>query len=104
MADIDWDALSLKELKDIQKKAAKAIETFESRKKQEALSALEKKASELGFSLKDLLGKATTKATKSTPKYAHPANPDLTWTGRGRQPQWIKDGLKAGKKLEDFAI
>lgn len=104
MADIDWDALSLKELKGIQKKATKAIESFEDRKKQEALNALEAKAAELGFSLKNLVGKKGAKATKSLPKYAHPENPAVTWTGRGRQPQWIKDGLKVGKSLEDFAI
>jgi DNA-binding protein H-NS len=38
------------------------------------------------------------------PKYRNPANPKQTWTGRGRQPGWIKDGLAKGKKLADFAI
>ncbi|MEO0486254.1 MAG: H-NS histone family protein [Pseudomonadota bacterium] len=104
MVAIDWDALTLKELKDIQKKVAQAIDSFEDRKKQEALTALEAKAAEMGFTLKELLGKAPSKATKSPPKYAHPENPALTWTGRGRQPRWIKDGLNSGKSLEDFAI
>jgi DNA-binding protein H-NS len=27
-----------------------------------------------------------------------------TWSGRGRKPGWIEEGLKAGKKLDDFLI
>ncbi|MEM6409253.1 MAG: H-NS histone family protein [Pseudomonadota bacterium] len=104
MADIDWNALTLAELKSIEKKAAKAIESFEARKKQEALAALEARATEMGYSLKGLLGATGTKPTKSPPKHMHPENPSLTWTGRGRQPKWIKEGLSAGKSLEDFAI
>ena len=44
MTDIKWDMLSLDELKDIQKKAAKAIASFEARKRKEALAAVEAKA------------------------------------------------------------
>jgi hypothetical protein len=27
-----------------------------------------------------------------------------TWAGRGAQPVWLREKLKAGAKLEDFAI
>jgi DNA-binding protein H-NS len=27
-----------------------------------------------------------------------------TWAGRGAQPIWLRDKLKAGAKLEDFAV
>ncbi len=27
-----------------------------------------------------------------------------TWGGRGKRPQWLRDALAAGKKLEDFAV
>jgi DNA-binding protein H-NS len=34
--------------------------------------------------------KATTgTARKVAPKYRDPANPNNTWTGRGRMPQWV---------------
>lgn len=104
MTDINWDALSLDELKDIQKKAAKAIASFEARKRKEALAAVEAKAAELGFSLSELTGGAKTKGTKSAPKYCHPENPAMTWTGKGRQPNWEKDALTNGKPLEDLLI
>jgi len=27
-----------------------------------------------------------------------------TWAGRGAQPRWLREKLKAGAKLEDFAV
>src|SRR6516225_5092633 len=27
-----------------------------------------------------------------------------TWAGRGAQPVWLRESLKAGAKLEDFAV
>jgi len=27
-----------------------------------------------------------------------------TWVGRGPRPQWLRDALAAGKRLEDFAV
>lgn len=42
---------------------------------------------------------AATKSTRKTagvtrkvaPKYRDPANPDNTWTGRGRMPKWVAE-------------
>lgn len=104
MKDIDWDALSLDELKDIQKKATKAIESFKARKRKEALAAVQAKAAEMGFSLSELTSGFKTKSTKSAPKYCHPENPAKTWTGKGRQPNWVKDALANGKTLADMLI
>lgn len=27
-----------------------------------------------------------------------------SWVGRGRRPQWLRDALAAGRKLEDFKV
>ncbi|WP_299297217.1 H-NS histone family protein [uncultured Tateyamaria sp.] len=104
MTEINWDAFSLDELRNIQKTATKAIESFEARKRNEALAAVEARAAELGFSLSELTGGAKAKGIKSTPKYCHLENPAKTWTGRGRQPSWVKDALANGKSLEDLRI
>jgi len=37
-------------------------------------------------------------------KYQNPKNPDETWSGRGKQPRWVKVQLRAGKKLDDMLI
>lgn len=104
MADINWDELSLDELKDIQKKAAKAIGGFKARRCKQALAAAEMAAAELGFSLGELTIGAKRKVAKTAPKYRNPENPAKTWTGRGRQPVWFKEALASGKTPTDLLI
>jgi len=41
---------------------------------------------------------------KVLPKYQNPKNPTQKWSGRGKQPDWVRAQLKAGKKLEHFRI
>ena len=102
MPEIDLDGLSLKELKQLQKQVAKAISTFEDRKKKEALAALEAKAAEMGFCLSDL---TTGKGGKiSAPKYQNPDDPTQTWTGRGRKPGWFAQALERGTSPEEMLI
>jgi DNA-binding protein H-NS len=96
--------MSLEELKSLQKDVTKAIDTFKERQRLEAIAALEAKANEMGFSLSELAGATRKGASLGVPKYVHPENPSLTWTGRGRQPNWIKEGLASGKTLDDFLI
>jgi DNA-binding protein H-NS len=106
MNNTDLYALSLAELKALQKDVAKAIAEFSDRKKTEAMQALEAHAKELGFSLAELTGAKRTRKS-SGPKaamYRHPENAEITWSGRGRQPGWIKSALEAGKSLETMAI
>lgn len=74
-----------------------------------AREELETRARELGFSAADLFGSNATSNPKSAkkpsePKYSHPENPEKTWTGRGRQPDWIKSHLDNGKSLDDLLI
>ena len=103
--DIDLSELSLKELKALSAKVEKAIETYGERQKREAVAELEAKARELGFSLSELVEAAPKKARAAVqPKYAHPENPSLTWSGRGRQPQWFRDAIDAGRTSADLAI
>ena len=102
---IDLNNLSLKELKDLQAQVAKAISSFEDRKKKLALAELEEKARELGFSLAELTGAVVTrKRSPAMAKYANPADASDTWSGRGRKPRWFDAALKAGKRPEDMAL
>ena|SRR5690348_12979274 len=38
------------------------------------------------------------------PKYQNPENPTEKWSGRGKQPRWVRAQLNAGKKLDHFLI
>ena len=105
MADYILEALSLGELKKMQKDVAKAISTFEDRQKAEARAKVEAFARDLGFSLAELVGTEMKTTRAAAPaKYRHPENPALTWSGRGRKPQWFVDALAAGKTARDLAI
>jgi DNA-binding protein H-NS len=100
---MELNAMTLPELKQLKKGVDKAIQTFEDRQKQAALTELEKKAADLGFSLSDLMGTGKVKKV-SPPKYCNPADPSQTWTGRGRTPQWMKDLEAAGGSRESALI
>lgn len=102
---INLDSLTFKELKELQSQVAKAISSFEDRKKKEALAEIEEFARTKGFSLAELTGVTLTrKRAPATAKYANPANASDTWSGRGRKPRWFEAALKAGQRPEDLSI
>ena len=105
MAEFDVETLSLKELKSLQKDLAKAISTYEDRQKSDARTKLEIIAKEMGYSLADLIG-IEMKPTRApaAAKYRHPENSALTWSGRGRKPQWFADHINAGNDPSDLAV
>lgn len=42
--------------------------------------------------------------TPAQPRYRNPENPEQTWTGRGKQPEWLYQQIATGKNLDDFLI
>jgi DNA-binding protein H-NS len=74
MADYDLEALSLGELKKMQKDVAKAISSYQDRQKAEARAKVEALARDLGYSLAELVSAGT--------KW-HPENSALSWSGPG---------------------
>ena len=101
---IDLENMSLKELRDLHKAIGRQIDGYEAKQKDKAKAAVQQAAEEHGFSLKELLG--TGKSVKATvaAKYANPEDASATWTGRGRQPLWVRGHLDAGGSLDDLLI
>lgn len=105
MSEYKLDSMSIIELKQLQKDLNKAISTFEERQKAEARSKVEALAKDFGFSLSELLSSDKKGGrTPAVPKYQHPENLALTWSGRGRKPQWFNEAIASGKNPEDLAI
>ena len=102
--NLDLDKMTLKDLRDLRARLDRAINSYEDRKRREALAAIEEAAREHGFNLADLTGAKPRRAGTVAPKYANPADPTMTWTGRGRKPRWVQDNLKGGKQLDDLLI
>ena len=38
------------------------------------------------------------------PRFRNPDDPTQTWSGRGKQPEWIRKQLELGRKLEELTI
>jgi DNA-binding protein H-NS len=54
--------------------------------------------------LQELLEGAPKGKAPAAPKYRHPENPELTWSGRGRKPKWFVAALEQGKTPEEMLI
>jgi DNA-binding protein H-NS len=78
----------------------------------EAIKAYGLTASDLGLAgRRGPKPQAGAKAARKAPgrrKAARPAKyrdeSGNTWGGRGPRPQWLRDAIAGGKKLEDFAV
>lgn len=112
--NIDLKTMTRKELEKLKSQVEKAIEKLAEKDKKAAIAAAEKAVAAHGFTLADITGEAapvkkTRKKnagpkTASAAKYKNPSDPSQTWTGKGRQPQWFKDALAAGKAPEALEI
>jgi DNA-binding protein H-NS len=102
---LDLENMDMEELKQLRKDVEKAIHTYEQRQKADAKRELEDHAKKLGFKLEELVTDKPTKSKKPVPpKYQHPENSVITWSGRGMQPKWIKEHLENGGNLDDLLI
>ena len=102
------------ELKALRLKVDAAIEKVEAANLSKARVEAAKLAKEYGIPLDQLVADGPPKVATSNkkiktkkpvpPKYYHPENPSLTWTGRGLKPRWIAALLDNGFKLEELEI
>lgn len=105
---INWQSLTTDQIQNIINKANEALESR--MKQQEAIEQARAKIDavlkESGVSLSDLIPNVEIKATRkpADAKYRNPADASMTWTGRGRQPNWVKEALASGATLESMAI
>jgi DNA-binding protein H-NS len=76
------------------------VESALSHRAKELESQLSRLGGEIGSSRKTR--RSSLKGRKVAVKYRDKSG--NTWAGRGAQPVWLRDKLKAGAKLEDFAI
>ena len=108
--------LSTKELQDLVVRIPDELNKRKLQEKTKLLDEITQIASKRGYTIKELIGKAPisakgkkagtkARARKLVPvKYRDPQHPNLTWTGRGRKPRWVTEGLAKGKKMEALAV
>lgn len=118
---VNLKGMTRKELEKLKTDIDKQLDRVAEVEKREALAAAQKAAKAYGFSLAELSGvKASGKPgpkgsakkasgakdgrSKVAPKYAHPDDPTITWTGRGRKPKWVEAHLENGGDLATLLI
>lgn len=109
MAKIDLSSYNISELKELQHGIDQEIKNRQlgdlAKARQQILSI----AQDVGVTVEELLAVGSKKSPRSKgqkvePQYHNPADEAQTWTGRGRQPKWIAEGIARGKQLADFRI
>jgi DNA-binding protein H-NS len=108
-SNIDLSKLSIEELESLVKDAQAEITARREAERERVLGQMRELAASLGLTLEDVVKLERGKAVKGVaasvqPKYRHPTNPSLTWTGRGKRPAWVTEALAAGKSLDDLAV
>ena len=114
----DISNLTKKELIALRRKVDRAIESIDARTLDKARREARQLAQSYGLALGDLIEapkshtqsgtkpkvRKPRKRGKVAPKYRDPANPKVTWTGRGRTPKWVAEALASGASLTDLAV
>jgi len=102
--------MNLDELQAFRKRVDRAIVTKTSEETKRAAISVRDLARDLDIPLSALLSELTrmvpsTEKMKRKPRrtFVHPENREITWNGAGRRPEWVKDHLAAGGRLDDLA-
>jgi DNA-binding protein H-NS len=102
---MDLTNLSSAQLRDLQKQLERELKKRESEDLAKAREQILAIAQSVGVPVKDLIGGAVRAKTGSVAaRYRNPADSSQQWTGRGRQPKWVKEWVDAGKALDGLRI
>lgn len=113
MASVDIENMDLAQLRAHRAEVDRMIAKRETETREAAKQAALAAVRQYGFEFSDLFPVSGASRSMSedkkerkpvAPKYAHPENPSLTWSGRGRTPKWVTEMQDAGRDLEDLKI
>ena len=102
---IDLENMSPQELDALIARAAEAKRTVQKRRINDVRKKLAQIAKDEGYSIEELFGGGRKGGkTAGAIKFANPANPAQTWSGRGKRPNWFKDALAAGASEDSLRV
>lgn len=101
---MNLEDMTIDQLKAFRKEIDHALVTYEARRRAEVRAKLEAQARAMGFRLEEIVSPSGKRKSKGIPKYFNPDNPTVTWTGKGRRPQWFKTAIAEGKSEDDLMI
>jgi DNA-binding protein H-NS len=108
---MDLSNMSLGDLRNLQEQLKQEMKKREQQEVQKARDQILAIAQSVGLPLKDLIG-AAGRAGKSANagtgsvavRFRNPADASQQWTGRGRQPKWVKEWVEGGKSIDELRI
>lgn len=104
MGSIDLNNLSVPELQDLAKAIESELERRQSESKRVVLNQIKELAQSIGMTVDEVIGMDKKKHKRSaalpSTMYVNPENPQQTWSGRGRRPNWARDILDRGESLK----
>ncbi|WP_198115746.1 H-NS histone family protein [Massilia rhizosphaerae] len=107
---MDLSNLSLSDLRNLQEQIKQEMKKREVQEVQKAREQILAIAQSVGMPLKDLIsatgrgGKAGANTGSVAVRYRNPDNASQQWTGRGRQPKWVKEWVEGGKSLDQLRV
>jgi DNA-binding protein H-NS len=99
MEVVNLEALSNSELAELSKQVAEEVKKRERAEMGEAREKIMAIAKSVGLPVAAIIGAHPTKGIKVAARYRNPENPNETWTGRGRRPNWVH-ALDAAGRLD----
>lgn len=102
---IDLSNFSRSDLRILQERVADQIKSRQMDEVANVQQQILALARSVGMSVEQIMKVRGTEPKKpGAVRYRHPSQPDLQWSGRGRQPRWIKEYTASGKALESLLL
>lgn len=108
---INIESLSESELKSLIENASLTLKEIQIKNRKDIIAKIKEMAASANLiveiheaDIKKHEKISTRAGFKLPPKYRHPENPELTWTGRGIAPKWMQDLLANGSQKSEFEI
>ena len=102
----DLNKLSVNELQAMIDNAESALKVKQASRRKEVFSQIKALAASVGVTVEihESDKKKARKVTKVAPKYRNPDNAEMTWTGRGVMPLWMRALIESGRDKSEFLI
>jgi DNA-binding protein H-NS len=110
---MDLSNMSLGDLRNLQEQLKQETKKREQQELQKAREQIIAIAQSVGVPLEDLISSAARGSkSKNTGagtgtvavRYRHPDDASQQWTGRGRQPKWVKEWVEGGQSLDQLRV
>jgi DNA-binding protein H-NS len=107
---MDLSNMSSAQLRDLRKQLERELKKRESEDLAKAREQILAIAQSVGVPVTELIGNGL-RAGKSgkgggtvAARFRNPADASQQWTGRGRQPKWVREWVDAGKSIDGLRI